>query len=643
MVIKFIKEHSVFVFILTACVVLRLIPLFDYQFTLDELSGLDRTRFNSFGELIEKGVKIDAHPALIQIIIYYLSQFFGFTNWIIKLPFLLFSFGAVIYAYFFGLRNFSKQVGIIASAIFSFSLVFVFYAPIARMYISGIFFSIALLYYFFEIFFLNNVKLSNYFLLGLFALLSGLNQHINALFAFTICVSGFFFLSKSNFKTYLITLILTVIAYLPHLSVTLYQLSIGGIGYEEGGWLAKPELASIFGFLKILFGTGRTYLIFLALIILCVAINKKIKFDKKQLFLVLIFLINFLIVYLYSVYNASIYQNSIMLFSGVTMVILVSSFMEVKNTYVFYSVFGIVVSVLLFKTYYKKDYYHQCVKTVFEYQFERTLEIKKTFGDKNVYPIFFDADDIMKEIYIKKYNSNFDFKSTSDSVAISLKHFSEFVATLKTDYLVLTSSYPVQQFIASEYYPYLIENIQTQGINYKLYSRKETDKDKVVEGESVIYSASFFDKKDFEFKESEDLEVVKNSFSLLVDSANEYPFDAKAQLNKFTSKEGQVVLLKTVVKSIGKIKDVAACISINDNKNNDPYFFNSIQVSNFRLKKDSTITLYANSFCGTDYNRIKDKSKCTAFIWNSGQEKFVLKDFEIKTIDYWPEKWNFWE
>ena len=56
MVIRFIKEHTLFVFILAICIVLRFLPLFDYQFTLDELSGLDRTRFNSFGELIEKGV-----------------------------------------------------------------------------------------------------------------------------------------------------------------------------------------------------------------------------------------------------------------------------------------------------------------------------------------------------------------------------------------------------------------------------------------------------------------------------------------------------------------------------------------------------------------------------------------------------------
>ena len=643
MVIRFIKEHTLFVFILAICIVLRFLPLFDYQFTLDELSGLDRTRFNSFGELIEKGVKIDAHPALIQVIIYYLSQFFGYTNWIIKLPFLLFSFGAVIYAYFFGLRNFSKQVGIFAAAIFSFSLVFVFYAPIARMYISGIFFSMALLYYFFEIFFLNSTKRSNYFFLGLFALLSGLNQHINALFAFTLCVSGLFFLNKINFKPFLITLLVTIIAYLPHLPVTLYQLSIGGIGYEEGGWLAKPEITAVLGFLKILFGTGKTYLVFIGLIVLCFILNRKVKFEKKQLFLLVIFLVNFLIVYLYSIFNASIYQNSIMLFSGVSIVILVCSFLEVKNEYVFNSALALIILILLFKTYYKKDYYHQCVKTIFEYQFERTVELKKTYGDKNVYPIFFDADEVMKGIYFKKYSTNFEFKSSADSVTFSLKHFSEFVATLKTDYLVLSSSYPIYQAVAAEHFPYLIENIQTQAINYKVYSKNISDKNNVVEGESVIYSANIFDKKDFVFKDNKEMLFSNNSFSLSVDSINEYPFDASAPLNKITSKEGQVVFVKALLKLKNTSSKVSACVSVNETKKDTSYFFNSRSANDFVITADSSVTLFADSYCGTDYKKIKDKAKCTVFIWNSAKEKFELKSFEISTIDFWPQKWNFWE
>ena len=46
-----IKEHRVFLLIFGSAAILRLFPLFNYQFTLDELSGLDRTQFNSFKEL----------------------------------------------------------------------------------------------------------------------------------------------------------------------------------------------------------------------------------------------------------------------------------------------------------------------------------------------------------------------------------------------------------------------------------------------------------------------------------------------------------------------------------------------------------------------------------------------------------------
>ncbi|MEO6302410.1 MAG: glycosyltransferase family 39 protein [Bacteroidia bacterium] len=642
MMLRFIKEHILFVIILSACVVLRLIPLFDYQFTLDELSGLDRTRFDSFGELIEKGVKIDAHPAFVQVLIYYLAHIFGYVNWVIKLPFLVFSFGAIIYAYFFCLRNFSKQVAVISSVIFSFSLIFVFYAPIARMYISGIFFSMALLFYFFEIFFLNNYKKSNYFLLGLFALFCALNQHINALFAFTVYASGLFFLNKTNYKAYLITIVIIIIAYLPHLRITLYQLSIGGIGYEQGGWLARPDVLAILGFFKILLGTGKTYLVFLCLIFICFVLNKKVVINKKQIYLLVIFLVNYLVVYLYSVFNAPIFQNSVMLFSGVAIVVFISSLMDVKIKWAFNVVVLVIAGVLLFKTYYKKDYYHQCVKTVFEYQFERTQELKRMLGDKHVYAVFFDADDIMKDVYHKRYGS-FEYKGSADSVAISVKYFSEFVSILKTDYLVLASSYPIQQAIAAEYYPYLIENVQTQGINYKLYSRKKEDKDKTVNGESVIYFANVFEQKDFKFKDAQGIVLTKNNFHLNVDSTNEYPLDATAALNKISSKEGQLILFKTTLKVKSKVQNVTASVSINDNKTNTSLFFNSMPSGNFALKPDSTISIYADSYCGTSYKKIKDSSKFTAFIWNKSKEKCSITDFEIKTIDYWPQKWNFWE
>jgi len=629
---------------------------------------MERTQFNSFSEVMEKGVKIDAHPAFVQVLIYYLAKWFGYITWIFKLPFLLFSFGAVIYGYAFGLRNFSKQAGLLMALLFSFSYIFVFYAPIARMYISGVFFSIALLYYFFEIFFLRNLKVSNYIFLGLFALLSALNQHINSLFAFTVCVSGFLFLDKTNYKNYLFMCLFVIVAYLPHLRVTLYQLSVPGIGLDVGGWLEPPEFTVLFAFLKTLFGTGRTYLLVLIFIILAFILERKMSFTKSQLYLLLIFIFNFLVVYFYSIWRSPIFQYSVMLFSGTAIIAFVCSFIDFKNKFVFYGVFTLLASVLLYKSYVKKDYLNQSVKTVFEYQFERTAYYKNLYGDKNVYPIFFDADNIMKKIYFGKYHTNFECKISSDSMiwnmskvnfkrekdpltgentpgqlVSSMRLFSEFVSTLKTDYLVISSAMPLYQAVVAEYFPYLIENTQTQAVNYKVYSRNQEEKNKVVADDLVYYYSSLREKGNFSYSKGDKVNLTKTSFSLKVDSLNEFPFDAKAALSDVTEKEGQVILVKAKVKLKQIYSPLQVCISTTDGKTNQQSAYTAQEASDFLMKKDSTLTIYAQNFNGVIYDRIKYKSDLTCYLWNRGKENFELKDFEIKVINYWSGKWDWWD
>lgn len=637
-----LKEHIIFICILLTCLILRLLPLFDYQYTFDEWSGLYRTDFGSFSELIEKGVKIDAHPAFVQVLIYYLRMFFGYTTWIIKLPFLLFSFGVIIYGYGFSLKNFSKQTAIIASAIFSFSLIFVYYAPIARMYISGAFFSIGLLYHFFEIFFLKNDKKIHFFFFGLFALLSALNQHINALFAFTVCASGLFFIHKNNYKPYLLTCVVVILLYLPHLSVTLYQFGIAGIGYEQGGWLAKPEPDAWLTFLKVLLGTGRTYLLFIFLIILCFIANRKLQFSNKQFYLILLFIINYLIIYFYSIFRAAVLQYSVMLFSSVAAVLAISSFINFKNKYFFYCAFAMITSVLIFKTYYRKDYLNQSVKNIYEYQFEKTIAYKKKFGNENVYAIYFDADTLMRDVLFKRNNYSFDCQLSKDTVVKSLKYFNHFVSKLKSDFLIMASSDPQHQAIAMDYFPFLIEDIETQGLYFKVYSKKSNSN--LAEDKRVLHHSTFKYPNGFIFDKPNGLDIVNSRISLDIDSTNEFPFAARARLSEVSDKEGQVILVKAKVKiKQNNLSGVKLCISFNDIKTDSSYFYTDTNSDDYVLAKDSCLSLYATAYLGTSFKHIKDKTKITAFIWNTKKERFRLIDLEIKTIDFWSKKWNFWE
>lgn len=657
---KQVKDHALFFVILLACAVLRFIPLFDYQFTLDELSGLCRTEFNSFGELMDKGVKIDAHPALVQVLIYYLSQWFGYHNWIIKLPFLIMSLCTVLYAYRFSCRNFSKQAGIFSALLFSFSLVFVFYAPIARMYCSGVFFSTALLYYFFEIVFLKQTKISNYIFFGLFALLSAFNQHINALFALTLCASGFLFLDRVGIKAYLFTCLCTVLLYLPHLPVTLYQLGVGGIDLEQNGWLPKPELFTVFKFTKIVLGTGKSWYVFMLLIVLAGILKKGVQPDRRQWLLLILFFVNYAIIYLYSVYRASVYQHSVMLFSGVAFVLFITSFLEYRNRYVFGGMALLVSVLLVYKTYLKKDYLHQAVKTVFEYQFERTAHYKHQYGDKAVYPIFFDADVFMQKIYFAKYG-RFDSKISDDSLVHAMQQFSHFVAGLQSDYLVLTSATPAFQAVARQYFPYLLENTQTQAINYKLYSKRAEDQSRVVPDDPLLAYSNATHRGAFAFMKLKDT-LQSSVFFYPVDSLSEYPFDAKARYSDFVTAEGQVLLIKAryqlsaaQLKGCGETTGaslesctntawrISTCLSINDEESGESYNYAAKELGAFLLSPDTSATVYVENGIGTKHNIMKGRSWISAYVWNRGRDRFAVTEFEIRLVDYWWWKWNFWE
>lgn len=635
-----ITQHGLFILLFLICLVLRLIPLFDYQFTYDELANLDWARAASFSELVETYIKNDLHPVLNQTIIFLIEKNFGHPEWLIKLPFLVFSFGAIVYAYLLCLRHFSKQVALLSTAFLSFSLIFVFYAPIARMYISGTFFSMALLYYFFEIVFSHSKKFHHYFLFGFFALLCALNQHLNALFAFTVFVSGTFLLDKSNYKNYLIAGVCIALAYLPHLPITLQQLGMKGMGAEQDGWLDKPYPDAFFTFIKILLGTGKTYLLVCALIVVSFILNRNIRFQKKQILLLALFIINYLVIYLYSVYRAPIFQNSVMLFSGVALLLFTCSLIGFKNRFVFSLAFTVLIAALIYKSYFKKDYYHQVVKTVFDYQFGSTGYYKHSLGEENVYPVLFDVDNGMKELYFKKYKLNFDYGSSTDSLTLSPLKFALFIKGLKCNHLAMASSTPLYQALVKHHFPYLVENTQTQGIHYKVYAKQKPAN--TVNEDAVTNASDVYNWRSYNYPK---LKVIPKPgfFSLPADSTNEFPFDAMAKYSDVIAHEGEMVLVTAKLKAKQELKKLELCVSVNDDSSNVSYNYTAKPARDFVMDADSMLTVYCQMYVGRNHRAICNKSRLGCYLWNKGHERFDVKDFSVQVIDHWPWKWQYWE
>ena len=80
-----ITNKLILFLILLVAITLRFYNYQNIPFTHDEFSALSRTNFNSFSELIDQGVKVDGHPAGIQVFLYYWTKLAGKSEVWVKL------------------------------------------------------------------------------------------------------------------------------------------------------------------------------------------------------------------------------------------------------------------------------------------------------------------------------------------------------------------------------------------------------------------------------------------------------------------------------------------------------------------------------------------------------------------------------
>ena len=126
------STYIVLTLLLLLAAVLRLIHPFQIPFTTDELGALNRTEFNSFSELISKGVIIDAHPAGVQVFLYYWTKFFGYSEIAVKLPFIICGILSVLYVFRLGQAWFNSTTGLVCAAFVATVQYTIMYSQIAR-------------------------------------------------------------------------------------------------------------------------------------------------------------------------------------------------------------------------------------------------------------------------------------------------------------------------------------------------------------------------------------------------------------------------------------------------------------------------------------------------------------------------------
>ena len=307
--------HLILFLILGVAAVLRLYGLADFSYANDELSALYRLRFDSFSDLIREGVQPDFHPAGVQVFLYYWTALGGNSPFWVRLPFALMGLGSVYLIFLCGKEWYGTASGLFAAAVlasFSFPLL---YSRLARPYATGLFIILLLLWFFQS---LRNLPPEGK--AGKGWLIAGLslsfaaamyNHYFSFLMAGIIGLGGVWLTAKHQRKSLILSGLLAVLLFLPHLSVSLAHFSIGGLST----WLGPPSPSWPLEHWQHIFNGTGWFSIPLALLLLFALFRKYPPRTLHPSLLLLLWAILLGIGYFYSLIVNPVLQHSILIFS----------------------------------------------------------------------------------------------------------------------------------------------------------------------------------------------------------------------------------------------------------------------------------------------------------------------------------------
>jgi len=495
----------ILLFILVIGGVLRFYNFSNIPMTHDELSAIQRLNYDTFSELIEKGVKNDGHPAGVQVFLFYWTKYLGNSDSIIKFPFLLLGLGSIVLAYIISKKWFNSTTSLLVAAYIA-SLQFpVMYSQIARPYISGLFFCLLMVMFWTQYLFEDKYKrLANLTGFVLSAAVCCYNHHFSLLFTIIVGVTGLFYLRQKKGIPYFISLIAVFVLYIPHLNIFFYQLNNEGLN-----WLGKPSNSFIIDHIKYIFHfNALIYLSVITLTFIGLYRNKDSfkSISKFQIISIIWFSTPILVGFFYSIYFKPVIQYSMLIFSFPYLLFFLFSFYKpVSQIFKIVSV-TIVLLFNIMTLVWTRQHYRIFYKQPFKEYALLTNSFLQIRNPKDVTIIFNENPDYIDH-YFSEYNPGITYISTFDKT-LGPVEFRKKIASESTEYLI-SGGIPLEKVsIAKEYYPYLVD--MDFGFTYEFYifsKRSEST------NEDLKKDILFSNKMDFS-KEKENWHNIHNSIRL---------------------------------------------------------------------------------------------------------------------------------
>ncbi len=616
--------NSYYFLLLIIVIVAALLRFWDYgniQFMHDELSALFRLQYDSLGDVIRYGViEGDTHPAGVQIFLYYWTMIFGFSEMAVKLPFIVAGLLSIVIVYEIAKIWFDDITGLFSAVMLASTQFFVMYSQTARPYISGLFLTLMMVY-FWSLYFFRKRKVIYLVFYVLFAALSAYNHHFSLLFAALVGITGIFLIDRKTILPYFLSGITIFVLYIPHLPIFFAQLNKGGIGY----WLQKPDPAFFTDFLSYLIHYSYILLIIvIGVIIVLLFTGKQVSFRKqlsKRLILLIWFITPILIGYIYSVLVNPVIQYSMLIFSTPYIYIVLFSFhRKVPHKVIRLLVFVLLVAnvlTLIYQRQHYKVYYHQPYEELF----------KTALLENDNVTVIDDCVGYYHEYYFNKFSKEAPFITKKD-IGEGLCVFDSVVSAIKTDYVVTHALTGEELSIVKQYFPY--QKGYKDGFTYEIYTFCRKPEKGTKESESLVTYDNLTSKKG-NWKDLSDYIVCDSTEDTYYYIDNqEWGPAIELSFDTILKREAGIIDFSAQIKLNDESGKVLLVIAVTDS-DKETIRWKGINIAEYCPEKDIwTKVTVSSDMHGVILNRsYDDKTIIKANVWNVSKKPVKVKDLKL--------------
>jgi len=650
--------HILLSVVLCCAAILRLWHPLAIPYSYDELSALSRTHFDSFSELIDKGVRIDAHPAGIQVFLYYWVMIFGYGEFIVKLPFIICGILSVYFIFRIAKDWFNPTVALVSAAYLATLEYTIMYSQEARPYVTGLLFTLLMVFYWNKVVFRSSEHfMRNLALYVLFSALCAYNHHFSLLMAAIVGVTGLLFLKQQYIWKYALAGLCIFILYIPHLDIFMYQLQVGGVG-GPNGWLSRPHLSFIPKFLGyVLHFSWYVYLLTGALLLFsCYTLVRTKAYTNKYLLISFgWFFALFSTGFLYSILENPVLQYSVLIFGFPFMLFCLFGSLPQLSTGITAAVVAAICAVNTFSLVHGREYYHLFYKAPYEQEIAVNDSISKSLG-KDVCASIIQADDSDKNssaLYIQKYKASGFLWLDADLNCYAthkVNDFTKLIAYLQKEKRPYMAFGCVSQVdpnvlpILLDYYPYLVKKWDFYNGNFYLLTKNKANGS---DYPSTFKSVDGYEQPDSHWEEASksflnDSIALEGKHSYKIDSAHEWAPAFSGSVDDIVTGKNDFVDISVSIHPMGSMKDVDMVAQFNLDTSivnwtaTPASYFVADTVRHGWITIHHTVKL-------SDTHFPKGHISLKAYIWNRGKKNFYMDNFRVQSLQGNPVVYGLFE